>query len=545
METHYIKTKIETPKIFLFFYIILIIVKLSLSKINEEYNIQNINNKLIDNKNTYEKDIFFKINNNINFKDEDKNLFLKSEELGENEFEFNKITNKNINKLPLKLYCKIPYKNKNDKNFNNLLFNLYLIDHNDNKTLNDFNDCTIKSIIIKNSIFEDIQNNKINDEDIFNNNKVINSKFDLSTKSVDLKINKNNFIKDIQEEEDIYLYIKIDNKNKPFFNIEGNIMLIKDNYKIHFIPKDYYINNKIYYDVKKKENNYDLYHLQSDYVDDTFSVDFCSNYGLNRGIYISFLDYNENKTIKYDDISTNSTNIILMKSKTKKGKTYHFEFKLKNKKKDIVFCIYSKNKPSDIKSYNYIFKYNTNTSINLNYELNNETKIINDGKKTKLILDNIKIINDSITQYLQGEIYIRKIINNNKKKREEIDTIGIIESKYELVNGIISYTNDNKKIQIEIPKINEKNYYSIFIYLPYVNEKFVYNTINNHEIKRNYLYVILIFTGVPLYLGIVIGVIIFALKYKNDELNEKILKTSFQEGGIDDNLREDEDNNLE
>ena len=545
METHYIKTKIRTPKILLFFYLILNIIHLSISNINEEYNIQNKNNKLIENKNTGEKDIFFKLNNKFNFKDKD--LLSTSKDLGENEltsneieFEYNKIkTIEKIKSFPLKLYCKIPKRNEKNENF---IFNFNFIDYFDNKNLN-FGNFIMIAIIIKESTFENIKKNKTNDEDIFNN-KAINSKFDLSTKSVALKFNKSNFI---NEEEQLYLYAKIKNNNINIsnLNLDGNILVINGDYHNYIIPKDNYINNKIYYDEKNKKNNYDLYHLQADSVDDIFSVDFCSNYALNRGIYVSFLDYNEKKDIQYNDISNNSTNINLMKTTTKKGKTYHFEFKLKNKKKDIIFCVFSKNELSELKSYNYIFKYNTNRSININYELNNEIKTSNNGEKTKIILDNIKIINNSITQYPKGEIYIRKIKNNNKKSREDLDTIGIIESKYELVNGIISYTNDNKKIEIDLPKINEKDYYSIFLNLPYMKEKFVYNTIDNHKIKRKYLYPILIFTGVPLYLGIVIAAIIYALKYKNSGLKAKILKTSFQEGVVDEDVRENEDNKLE
>ena len=52
----------------------------------------------------------------------------------------------------------------------------------------------------------------------------------------------------------------------------------------------------------------------------------------------------------------------------------------------------------------------------------------------------------------------------------------------------------------------------------------------------------MIFTAFPLYLGIVIAVILFALKYKNSELKENILKTSFQESGVVGKLVEDDDN---
>ena len=556
------RIKIGTSKILLYFYLITIIIKLSINNISEEYNIKNINNKLFDNKKIIEKDFSFKLNNKNKFtfkdkdNDNDNDSFSKSENLEENEFnsyefEYNKISQiQNINTLPFYIFCKIPFK---DQYNSTLLFNFYFTDKNDNnKTLYKFDDFTMNTTIINKTVYEEIQNLKINDENIFKvKDKRNNSIFDLTTKSVILKFNKNNLAIDNKENEDIYLFAKIDNNkiNKTNFNLDGNIILINDHYYNHVIPKNNYINNKIYYDVKETKNNFDLYHLQLDNEEDTFSVDFCSDYALSRGIYVSFLDYDNSKILNYDDITKNSSNIIFnLKSRNKKGKIYHFEFNLKNKKKDILFCVYSQNKPIALDSYNYIFKYNTykKDGVVKFYELNNEIKNTKNADKTKLIFDNIKIIkkkgDSEECEYLEGEIYIRKIINNKKKKREELDTIGIIESKYELVKGLIRYTDKNDKIEIEIPKIDEHDYYSVFINLPSENEKFVYNTINIPKGNRNYIYVILIFTAFPLYLGIVIAVILFALKYKNSELKENILKTSFQESGVVGKLVEDDDN---
>ena len=506
-------------KRFLYFYLILTIVKLSINNINEEY-INDINNNKLDNIKS----------NHYTFIYNDVALI------------------ENINNFPLKLFSKLPF--KDESNFVDLLFNFYLKDKNNNedKNINLFNNIIIKASIITNSIYEQIINSTENDEDIFKNISNINSKLDLSTKSAVLKINKTLSIKE-NKEEDLYLYVLISNNNHNTninnYNLWGEVFLTTTNYKNHYIPKNIYINNKIYYDGKNKENNYYLYHLHSE-GEDTFLVDFSSNYALNRGIYISFLDYDKNKNIGYDEISENSTNIEFISSPTHKGKTYHFEFKLKNNNKDVVFCVITKRKPDELESYNYIFKFNTYNSGNKNiktYELNNKVKFSDNVDKTKLELENIKIknnLNDKI-EYLKGEIYIRKILNNDKIKREDLDTIGIIESKYELVNGKINYISDNKNIEIEIPKIDENDYYSIFINLPIENEKFVYNTINTPNIKRPIWEIIAIFISIPLYLGIVIAIIIFYLKYKDSNLKEKIMKTSFAENEAGEGLIEGKD----
>ena len=273
----------------------------------------------------------------------------------------------------------------------------------------------------------------------------------------------------------IYLYITIINKN-PNENININnylnctLFLIYDDYKNYIINQTNYISSKIYYDEDHEEKNYDLYHLQLDNPkDNIFAVDFSSNFALSRGIYVSFLDYDIQKKIKDKDgkIYDNSSKIEFIKSDTKKGKNFHFEFKLKDpNKKDIILCIFVKSDELDI--YNYIFKYKTfNSDDNnnkINYKLNDEVTHLNKDNKTILEIENVQIINNnSKINYYKGEIYIRKIINKNKIDREDLDTIAIFKSKYELVQGNIEYEKDNQKIKIIIPKIYKRDHYSILI----------------------------------------------------------------------------------
>ena len=80
--------------------------------------------------------------------------------------------------------------------------------------------------------------------------------------------------------------------------------------------------------------------------------------------------------------------------------------------------------------------------------------------------------------------------------------------------------------------------------LPDENERFVYETINTPKFNQPIWLIVIIFLSVPLYLGIVIGIIIFVFKQQNYGLKEKILKTSFQEGVIGDNTEEKEGENV-
>ena len=130
---------------------------------------------------------------------------------------------------------------------------------------------------------------------------------------------------------------------------------------------------------------------------------------------------------------------------------------------------------------------------------------------------------------------------NHRIKREEFDTIGIIESKYELVKGKVTI---GENIKIEIPKIDENDYYSVLVDYPNEKEKYVFNTINTPKPESKVWILILIFSGIPLLLTIIIFVIIYASKSSNYDLKEKIMQTSFKESGAVEKSSEDEDNVL-
>ena len=111
-----------------------------------------------------------------------------------------------------------------------------------------------------------------------------------------------------------------------------------------------------------------------------------------------------------------------------------------------------------------------------------------------------------------------------------MDTIGLIQSKYELVDAEIKYEKEN--IEINIPKIDdEKEYYSILTYLPEENEMFVYNTIHTTKIEKPILTLILTFVGALLTFGAIVGVIIFVYKHQESDLRKSIMATSFSESG--------------
>ena len=351
-------------------------------------------------------------------------------------------------------------------------------------------------------------------------------------------------------------------QEKKNVNLSAKLFLIYNNKTDYIIEENNYISDKL---LTQNTNNYfNLYHLKLNGDNDKFIIDFSSNYALGRGLYVSFFDDNtiQNiKTNKETELKTNSTNIEFLNSENKKGTTYHFEFTLKNNIKDIYLCIISKvrikkgvDKNKILPSVNYIFKYYTVNSKKdsniIKYELNSEVNYSNTNDKTIIELQNIKITNKNTNgNYKNGIIYIRKIKEDNKFDKESLDTIGIIESKNELVNGIIKYENENKNIKIEVPKIDEeKEYYSILIDFPEEDEKFVYDTIHKTIINKPILQVILSFIGAPLLLAAIIGIIIFAYRYKNTNLKDKIIKISFKEeerlGDKNDDEDEDEENNI-
>ena len=472
-----------------------------------------------------------------------------------------------INQIPFLFKIKLSKENGkfNTSLFQDLLFNFKfnIIKNltNNNKTFV-FDEFEIKSRLISSKLSNDDIKKKFTD--IFFNSNTLNGTFDLSTKSVILQFEK----KYLQEEwnktenkdsESIPSLIFLINRiktDKKFFedkDLSGEFFLIyknstsNDTSKGSKIEHNTFINDRIHIGSK---NNLNFYHLYTPKEEDNlFVVDFSSNYALSRGIYLTFLDYSKISSIKADDAITNSSNIAFRKDTGSFGKVYHFEFELKDKKKDVILCVISKVKKSKkekpLTNLNYIFRYYTTKAAEKDEKLF-KIKTINflqgvgqtlKDKKTELSISNIAKENNTIPKF---ELYVRKVNKGDRLFREEYDSIGIIESKYELINGEIH--TDKNGITIKLPKeIDKEDYYSIFINFPELNEKLVYDTVNTPTPEHQLWLLILIFSGIPVLLGLIITIIIVAHNKSVDNLRDKILATSFKESGSLGNRKEDED----
>jgi len=547
----------------------------SLGEINKITSKENAFYEYISNKkypNEYENfDLLFRIksNQNTDYSIEYNIIGNENENYNNKDLTFGKTNEIKVDSFPFRINIPLPFKKENNQyNFENLLFNLYF-KNGDINNANIFDELKINVAIINRNILNRI-NTDISDDDIFNNT-LISKNFDLYSKSIALSLDKQsinnnwNSLKNKDESDELILYMVIFYKNlqeKKNVNLSAKLFLIYNNKTDYIIEENNYISDKL---LTRNTNNYfNLYHLKLNGDNDKFIIDFSSNYPLSRGLYVSFLDDNTIQNIQKiesSELRINSTNVEFVDSENKKGTTYHFEFTLKNNIKDIYLCIISKvkmkkgaDKNKILPSVNYIFKYYTSNSKKesniTKYELNSEVKYSNKDDKTIIELQNIKITNKNVNNnYKKGEIYIRKIKEDNKLDKESLDTIGIIESKNELVNGVITYDNEIKNIKIEVPKIDEeKEYYSILIDFPEEDEKFVYDTIHETIINKPILQLILSFTVAPLLLGVIIGIIIFAHRYKNADLKDKITKISFKEedgpGDINVGGDEDEENNV-
>jgi hypothetical protein len=379
---------------------------------------------------------------------------------------------------------------------------------------------------------------------------ILNHLFDLSTKTVLLNINKEymkTLSNKINNDDELFLYFSIDNDKKLKNSLEGQLFLFYENDTDLIIPYNTYINSKL----STNKKNFILYHLQLNDNKNTFIVDFSSNYELGNNFKISFIDYNNSiENINSEDIIKNSTNINFISSKNKNSAINQFVFTLKDNKTDVFLCIYSNVKDKNLTSISYIFKYNTydDSEKRVIYEMNKKIKSLNSSDNKYLILkfDNIKKIKDNKTEYCKGEISVRTIKKNSKIETEKIDSIALIQSKYKLANGLISYKNESEKIEIEMDYNNEieKKYYSVFIDLPEENEKFSYNLVYVEKIKtkknKDYImWIVVIAISVTLLIAAVIVIIVVITKMKNEELGEKVNDISFKTSGTDAMIRKD------
>ena len=472
-----------------------------------------------------------------------------------------------IDQLPLSFIIKLSKtKGKfNESHFEDLLFNFNFNFNIAKKEMNNsktslFDEFQIKSKLVSSQLNLSDINNKLSE--ILYSSKTINGTFDLSTKSVILHFEKNYLQeewnktenKDSESTPSLIFYINRVKSNKTNIidekSLSGEFFLIYKNCSSNDTSKDNKIKQKTYINdriqIGSKKNIY-LYRLSSNEEDNLFVVDFSSNYALSRGVYLTFFEFSKINSFKENEENTNSSNIVFHKNTGSFGKVYHFEFELKDKNKDVVLCVISKIKKSKkekpLSNLNYIFKYYTTKTSE--QEKLYKGKIINFSqkvgqasvdKKTELSISSIAKENSTIPKF---ELYVRKVIKDNRLIREEFDSIGIIESKYELINGDVQLGKNG--ITIKLPEeVNKDDFYSIFINIPELNEKLVYDTINTQKPQNQLWLLILIFSGIPVLLGLIIAIIIIAHNKSVDNLREKIMTTSFKESGTLGN-REDEE----
>ena len=555
MKSFFKKEKGFSSKNIIIFYIFITLLKLSLSK---NFNLNEGEIQFFD------KEEDKKISSPLNIKTNSNNNTNNSIQNNTiNNFSLGKFCNLANHNFPIEIESKLfEGENFDIKNFKDLSFNLEFYGlSNSNDTIK--NTAFLDELIINSTIIDNDKSFFFKDKNIndYIKNNSLKTNFDLTTKTVYLSINKENLKKifNISNDSDFQkykptLYMTINkNPNKTnsinFKNLKSRIILFYNNNTEYIIPNNSYINDKIY---TSNPNNYKFYRLQSEKKNQKFVLEFSSNYALSRGIYISFLEYKNINQIKPEDLMKNSSIVEFLNTKVNKGAVYHIEFKLKNDKKDIILCVVSKVKKSKrstertLDSLNYVFKYNTydikknssNEGKNVSkYKFNKEISHKTENDKTIIEIPRINEKDKSN----EVEIYVRKIDKNHRIKREEFDTIGIIESKYELVKGKVTI---GENIKIEIPKIDENDYYSVLVDYPNEKEKYVFNTINTPKPESKVWILILIFSGIPLLLTIIIFIIIYASKSSNYDLKEKIMQTSFKESGAVEKSSEDEDNVL-
>lgn len=503
-------------------------------------------------------DILFNIkaNENLDYSVEYKKLKSKNEEALK-EMKFGQLNKISINSFPLRLFYILPNKMPN---FKDLLFNFNIIE---NKNSKDTSKITVNSIIINSNNLNEINDTK-NYEDIFNDSPLSSDKnIDSSTKSLVLNINKeyvNKLTSRINDEDDMVLYITINNNKNKKLKLKGELFLYYENTTDFIIPYNNYISSKLPINIT---NSFKLYHLQLDNNKDKFIVDFSSNYAFDNDFKISFIDYDDNiDNIKSENIIKNSANIKIQENNNKGG-VNQFELTFNdNNKKDLFLCVYSNVKDKDLSSINYIFKYITSNSDDeknrIKYEISNkDVKYTNNTDKNIIELEFEKIkktSNDNKTNYCIGDIYIRTIKQKNKKSKEKLDTITEIQSKYKIINGNIIDQND--KIKIELPYSDDikKQYISIFINLPGENEKFAYNALyidknkkNKDKEKNSLFWIIVISAGSAFLLLIAIIIIICIVKNKKGNLENEVNKISFKNDSsnrLNDDDDDDEDNDL-
>ena len=431
----------------------------------------------------------------------------------------------------LKFYCLLPLTRNSDKEiiFEDLIFNIQL----NYESIN--NSFIIYGTLITLEMINEIKTEK-NDEKIINKSDNIEiTKFDIGTNSASLLLN-NSFCKkiwdsyiSIERNENAYLYIsiKLDNKNKLLNNdnILGEALITFRNNINYIIPNNQIIQTNLDFNLNNNNDNipYYLYNIQLDgsYEKNKIILDISANTVIAEdNLLYSIIDYdNDVNKIIYNE---NSSNICIDENNRKYiGGIYHLEFRLNQslskKRKGVYLCFFSYNKISA----NIIFKYNTyfpNDTLPI-YNIDNNIKIKSKEKSLEININQVEKIFDKKISYPNSEFILRKINKNKKINNEEISTISIINSEYEILY-IFNSKQNTKNIEIKFSydfNQNDKFYISIITYLFNDKEKFVYNLIDSDNIeiindnnkKNNGNYVIIILIGIIAVILIILGVAIY------------------------------------
>ena len=460
--------------------------------------------------------------------------------------------------ISLKYYCLLPL--LKDKN-KTLIFEdiIYFIEFDSPEEIgiNKDNNIIIEGTIINMEMINKIKIAK-NDENIINAENNIKINYDLSTNSAFIVLNKtyceniwNNLNK---TNENVYLYISIKQNNEKTIDkdISGQMIVSFRNNRNYIIPSNQIINTKI--DIIKDKTNYYLYNLQLDgsYNKNKIILDISPNIVINENnLLYSFIDYSNVNQINDDIIKTNSSNIEITNSKYFGGK-YHIEFILKEKNvKGIYLCFFTnktniKIKENELKSINILFKYNTyESSYELPiYELDNKINIKQNKTQITINLNKFKKIEKSKSYYPKCEFIIRKIKYENKIPNEQLSSITLLESNYEIFYSYKDNNDTNNNVNINFPynkTDNEKFYFSIVVNLYEENEKFVYNTFDSKNIvieekkekkeesKNKVLNIILILVMLIIIIIIVILIYLYINKRNMNKDTQQLMQISFND----------------
>jgi cbb3-type cytochrome oxidase subunit 3 len=422
--------------------------------------------------------------------------------------------------------------------------------------INKDNNLIIEATIINMEMINKIKIAK-SDKDIINSSKNIIINYDLSTNSAFISLNKT-YCEKIWNSLDnnngnAYLYISIrQNKSKEIDkDISGQMIVSFRNNKNYVIPSNQIINTKI--DVSENNISYSLYNLQLDgsFDKNKIVLDISPNIAINENnLLYSLIDYKAIEKLNDSIIKKNSSNIEIDEKNSKYiGGKYHIEFILKEKEeKGIYLCLFSDKKDlkdNELKIINVLFKYLTlyPKDILPKYEIDDNIAI--KQNKTHIILNIIKIKKNenSIITYPKCEFTIRKIKKEDKISNEELNSITLLESKFDILH-IYKDDKNNNNIKIEIPykkKENEKFYISIIANLYEDNEKFAYQIIEVeiNEDKSKTSVIVLIVIMIIIILILVVLLYLYINRKKMNKNTEKLLQISFN-----DKNKDEFDNNI-